>query len=258
MQNFYWNTIGKGKINIVLLSGWGINVKIWLFIIKQLPPCFKFHLIDLPGLGKNKELDPMKIDQIIYMLHCFMPKKSIWLGWSMGGLIASRFALSYPNDTLAIVSVASSPCFIKKDNWPGLEKNVIKQFYINLKTNYQKTIKNFIYLQMTDSNKSMQDWKVFKNILSIDPDPNLKSLKNGLDIISSTDIRLEMMFLKVPLLRVYGHLDSLVPKKIITILDIKWPNTYSKIIKKAAHIPFLSHKKEFCFILLQFIRSLRL
>lgn len=36
MKKFCWNTIGTGKINIILLSGWGINSKIWFFITQKL------------------------------------------------------------------------------------------------------------------------------------------------------------------------------------------------------------------------------
>ena len=46
MKNFHWNTIGIGKINIIILNGWGINSKIWLFVIKKLRYDFKFHLIE--------------------------------------------------------------------------------------------------------------------------------------------------------------------------------------------------------------------
>lgn len=128
MKNFYWHTIGKGKINIILLSGWGVNSKIWFFIAKELQKFFKVHLIDLPGFGKNKKLHPMKIDQIIKILHHYMPKNSIWMGWSIGGLIVNQFALTYPKDTLSVINVASSPCFIERKNWPGIKKKCLKIF----------------------------------------------------------------------------------------------------------------------------------
>lgn len=114
MKKFFLNTIGDGKINVILLSGWGLNSKIWFFIIKKLRFFFKFYLIDLPGIGVNKSLKPMKIEQIIDILHEKLPKQSLWIGWSIGGIIASQFALLYPQDVLAVFTVASSPCFIKK------------------------------------------------------------------------------------------------------------------------------------------------
>ncbi|ANZ22726.1 hypothetical protein ATN01_02705 [Buchnera aphidicola (Diuraphis noxia)] len=251
MQKFYYNIAGKGKKNIILLSGWGLHSKIWLFIIKELQFFFKFYLIDLPGFGKNKKLFPMKIDQIVEILHDHMPKKSIWMGWSMGGLIASKLALSYPKDILAVVTVASSPCFIEKPNWPGIKKNTVQYFYENLKKNYYRTIDNFLNLQITNKKQYIKDINILKKILFSEEKPSLNFLQNNLEIILYVDLRLEMNLLEVPLLRIYGALDSLVPKKIVKILDKKWPNTNSSIIKKAAHMPFISHKKEFCLKILQ-------
>lgn len=255
MKNFYYNTIGKGKINVILLSGWGVHSKVWFFIIKKFQLFFKFYLIDLPGFGKNKILYPMKIDQIIQILHDHMPKNSIWIGWSMGGLIASKFALSYPKDILAVISVSSSPCFIEKKNWPGIKKDIAERFYLDLTKDYYKTMNDFLNLQTINSNQHLQDLIILKKILFSEKKPSINFLKNCLKIISCLDLRLDIEFLEVPFLRIYGALDNLVPKKIAKILDKKWPNTNSIIIKKAAHIPFISHKEEFCCILFNFLNS---
>lgn len=118
MKNFYLNIKGNGKINVVILNGWGFDSKIWFFIVKKLNNIFKFYLIDLPGIGINKHLIPVKIDTIIKILYYYIPKNCIWLGWSIGGLIVNQFALSYPKHILAIINVTSSPCFIKKKNGP--------------------------------------------------------------------------------------------------------------------------------------------
>lgn len=47
------------------------------------------------------------------------PDKAIWLGWSLGGLVASQIALTHPERVQALVTVASSPCFSARDEWPG-------------------------------------------------------------------------------------------------------------------------------------------
>ncbi len=47
------------------------------------------------------------------------PDKAIWLGWSLGGLVASQIVLTHPERVQALVTVASSPCFSARDEWPG-------------------------------------------------------------------------------------------------------------------------------------------
>lgn len=252
MKNFSWNVIGRGKINIIILNGWGIHTEIWKFIVHNLRHQFKFHLIDLPGSGKNKNITPIKIDKIIEILRQKMPKNSIWIGWSIGGLIVNYFGLCYPEYVLAIINVASSPCFIEKKNWPGIKKNVVNKLYFNLKTRYHQTIRNFLDLEQIISQKFHSDIIVLKNILSLQSQPHLELLKNNLEIIFLLDLRLDIILLRTPLLRIYGELDNLVPTSIIPILDKQWPQTKSVVIKKAAHAPFITNKNEFCFILSNF------
>lgn len=216
------------------------------------PFFFKFYLIDLPGCGINQHMSSIKIEEIIEILYNKMPKNSIWLGWSIGGLIASRFVLSYPEHTLALITVASSPCFVEKKNWPGIKKYTAYKFYSDLQTNYFKTINNFFYLQQKYTKKYFYNSNKLKEIILSQSQPNREFLKNGLEIICSIDLRLEMTLIKVPFLRIYGSIDGLVPKEIKSILDKIWLNTDSVIIKQAAHIPHVSHPKEFCSILLNF------
>lgn len=252
MNNFYWTTIGNGNINLIIFNGLGLNSNIWSFITNELNIVFKLHLIDIPGIGENKHLNSMKIDYIMQILYNLIPKNSILLGWSIGGLIISKFALLYPDRLLGIISVASSPCFVRKKNWPGIEKNKLVNFFVNLHKNYYKTINYFFYLQTFNSSYSVEDSLLLKKILSFQFFPGQGILNYSFNILSTMDLRWDMTFLKVPLLRIYGSLDTLVPKKTALFLDKKWPNTQSVIINKAAHTPFLSHKKEFCSILIKF------
>ncbi|QFQ32696.1 pimeloyl-ACP methyl ester esterase BioH [Buchnera aphidicola (Aphis fabae)] len=253
MKKFTWKTQGNGDINIVILNGWGINCKIWFFIVQKLSIYFKLHLIDLPGIGSNKKLSLISIKQIIEILNFYMPKNSIYLGWSLGGLIATNFALLYPKKTLGLVHVASSPYFINQKNWPGIEKKNIYRIYHNLSNKYYETINDFLSLQILKQKKYFEDLEVLKKILfQKDNIPNRKTLKKGLEILLSMDLRSKISMIKVPFLRIYGSLDTLVPKKISNLIDLICPNSQSIIIEKAGHIPFISHKEEFCSILLEY------
>ncbi|AWH90275.1 pimeloyl-[acyl-carrier protein] methyl ester esterase [Buchnera aphidicola (Melanaphis sacchari)] len=255
MKKFYCNTIGHGEINLIFLSGWGFSSKIWFFIIKKIHLLYKCYLIDLPGIGINQQLNYINFQKMINILKKNIPKKSILIGWSIGGLIAIYLTIFYPKNILGIINVCSSPCFLKKKKWPGMEKNTIHHFYYQLKNNYYKTINNFLCLQTIGSEKYIQDVIKLKKIFLCEKKPNEKILKVGRKILENIDLRYEGMHLKTPLLRIYGELDHLVPQKISQILDIQWPNSKSEIIKKARHIPFVSHKEEFFIILLKFIKN---
>lgn len=254
MKKFIWKTKGSGNINLVILNGWGINSEIWFFIVQKLSIYFKLHLIDFPGIGINKKIYPNTIQKIIEILNLYMPQNSIYLGWSLGGLIATYFTLLYPNKTLGLIHVNSSPCFIKHKKWPGINKNNLYDIYHNLSNKYYETINNFLFSQIPKEKQNSKDLEILKKkIFQEDHIPSQEILKKGLEILLTLDLRSQISQIKVPFLRIYGSLDTLVPKKISSLIDHMCPNSNSIIIEKAGHIPFISHKKEFCFILLEYL-----
>lgn len=111
-------------------------------------------------------------------------------------------------------------------------------------------------MQIIGSKKYEKDLEKLKIMLSYEEQPSKIFLKNGLEILLTTDLRTEENNFNVPFLRIYGSLDNLVPKKISEILDKKWTKSTSVIIKEAAHLPFLSHKKKFCDILIEFTKKI--
>ncbi|XBC38676.1 MAG: pimeloyl-ACP methyl ester esterase BioH [Buchnera aphidicola (Melaphis rhois)] len=258
MNKFYWRTEGIGKIHLVLIHGWGFNSTIWNIILSKLNIHFRIHLVDLPGFGKNDKFQFLNLKNTAKFLEKYIPNNSILLGWSMGGLIASKIALLYPKKIRGIISVSSSPCFIMHRNWPGISKNTLSKFYDQLILNYNKTIEDFIAMQIINSKCVTQEIQALKNLITSQPSPKISTLKKGLDLLYSSDLRKEIVKLKVPFLRIYGSLDKLVPKEISNLLDQKLPKTQSVIIEHSAHTPFISNKYEFCTIILEFSKYLKI
>ncbi|XBC45086.1 MAG: pimeloyl-ACP methyl ester esterase BioH [Buchnera aphidicola (Schlechtendalia chinensis)] len=256
MKNFYWNTIGTGKINLVLIHGFGFNSKIWNALLPALSVNFTIHPIDLPGFGENNTLKFMNLKKTAKLLEKNIPNNSILLGWSIGGLIVSKISLLYPKKIKGLISVSSSPCFLMHQNWPGIRAHTLSKLYYELTTNYEETIQNFIDMQpIIYQNYNEEIFNLKKDILSY-PKPNTSTLKKGLKILQFSDLRNEIVKLKIPFLRIYGKLDTFVPKEIVKILDIKWPHTKSIIMEKCAHAPFISKKYKFSKIILEFSKSL--
>lgn len=250
MNKLYWEKIGSGNINLILLHGWGLNMKIWHHIIPKINSYFTLYLVDLPGFGKSRNCLYIKLESMISILSYHMPKNAIWLGWSLGGLIANLIGLYYPENTRAIITVASSPCFTIRPRWPGINPNLLKNIYNSLSNNYEETIQNFINLQIFNFSQSHQYTSILKEKILLHPRPKKIALKEGLKILCLIDLRKKISKLNIPLFRIYGDLDPLIPTVIANILDTKIPYGCSIIIKKSAHAPFISQPKEFCKYLL--------
>ncbi|PUB50825.1 putative pimeloyl-BioC--CoA transferase BioH [Enterobacter sp. OLF] len=174
------------------------------------------------------------------------PQHAIWLGWSLGGLVASQIALSWPERVNALVTVASSPCFSAQETWPGIKPDVLAGFQQQLSDDFQRTVERFLALQTMGTETARQDARALKQVVLSLPMPDVEVLNGGLEILKTVDLREPLAALTMPHLRIYGYLDGLVPRKVVPLLDSLWPDSESQVIAKAAHAPFISHPTEFC------------
>jgi pimeloyl-[acyl-carrier protein] methyl ester esterase len=202
--------------------------------------------VDLPGFGRSRGYGAMSLEEMAKQVLDAAPHNAIWLGWSLGGLVASQVALSHPERVQALVTVASSPCFSAQGEWPGIKPDVLAGFQQQLSKDFQRTVERFLALQTMGTETARQDARTLKQTVLSLPMPDVEVLNGGLEILKTVDLREPLAALAVPHLRIYGYLDGLVPRKVVPLLDAQWPESESLVVIKAAHAPFISHPSAFC------------
>lgn len=255
MKTLWWQTVGTGNCHLVLLHGWGLNAEVWRCVSEELASQFTLHLVDLPGYGRSRGFGAMSLDEMAQQVLDAAPQNAVWLGWSLGGLVASKIALDNPGRVSALVTVASSPCFSAHDAWPGIKPEVLAGFQQQLSEDFQRTVERFLALQTMGTETARQDARTLKQTVLSLPMPDVEVLNGGLEILKTVDLREPLASLAVPHLRIYGYLDGLVPRKVVPLLDDLWPESASRVVAKAAHAPFISHPGEFSSALSGFIRE---
>lgn len=255
MGTLHWQTIGAGDRHLVMLHGWGLNAQVWQRVTARLAPHFRLHLVDLPGYGQSQGFGPLSLADMAERVLVQAPQRAVWLGWSLGGLVASQIALNAPERAAALVSVASSPCFGERDGWPGIKPAVLSGFQQQLSEDFQRTVERFLALQTLGTDSARQDARQLKAAVAGQPMPTVDVLNGGLEILRQADLRRPLAELAVPMLRLYGALDGLVPRRVAKLLDEQWPHTASVVIPKAAHAPFISHPEAFVAAVLGFVDS---
>ncbi|WP_435946947.1 pimeloyl-ACP methyl ester esterase BioH [Dryocola sp. BD586] len=246
MSELWWQTKGEGNIDLVLLHGWGLNAEVWHCISAQLSSQFRLHLVDLPGYGRSRGFGALTLPEMAEIVLAWAPEQAVFLGWSLGGLVASQIALAHPERVRALVTVASSPCFSAREGWPGIKPEVLAGFQQQLSDNFQRTVERFLALQTMGTDTARQDARLLKAVVLEQPMPDVEVLNGGLEILKTVDLRARLADLTMPFLRLYGYLDGLVPRKVAPLLDERYPDSGSIIFPKAAHAPFISHPHDFC------------
>ena len=89
----YWHVSGQGP-DLVLVHGWGMNGAVWQQTVNALEADFRVHVVDLPGYGHSSHCHAQDLEEIAQQLLAEAPKHAIWVGWSLGGLVATHMALA--------------------------------------------------------------------------------------------------------------------------------------------------------------------
>ncbi|MCW7546734.1 pimeloyl-ACP methyl ester esterase BioH [Photorhabdus sp. APURE] len=253
MADLFWQTSAGDSRDLVLLHGWGLNAEVWRSIEMRCAPHFRLHLVDLPGYGRSQKYGPMSLADMADEVWRYAPENALWLGWSLGGLVASRIALDHQDKVAGLITVASSPHFSAEGNWPGIKPEVLRDFEHQLSEDFQRTVERFLALQTLGTDSARQDARLLKSVVLAQPMPSVEVLHVGLEILRTEDLRESLAELTIPFLRIYGYLDGLAPRKILNILDEKWPSSVSAMMRHAAHAPFISHPDEFVGLLTEFV-----
>ncbi|CAE6882492.1 Pimeloyl-[acyl-carrier protein] methyl ester esterase [Vibrio sp. B1REV9] len=243
--NLHWQSFGQGP-DLVLLHGWGMNGAIWEQTVTSLEPYFRVHIVDLPGYGHSAAYHAESLAQIADMVLSNAPDRAVWLGWSLGGLVATHIALNAPERVSKLITVASSPKFAAERPWRGIQPNVLTAFTSQLLEDFSVTIERFMALQAMGSPSARKDVKQLKQAVLSRPQPNPDSLLVGLNILADVDLRDALHGLSMPMLRLYGRLDGLVPIKVASDLSEQLPNTQQFVFEQSSHAPFMTEHDAFC------------
>ena len=242
----YIETVGQGP-DLVLLHGWGLHSGIWELITEQLSQHYTLHLVDLPGFGRSPlPGGDYSIELLTEQVLKVTPDKAHYLGWSMGGLVATNIAINHSERVESLITVSSSPRFVQADDWQhAMKPNIMDSFCRYLEEDYQGTIIRFLAIQAIGSETQKEDIRRLRDTVFIHGMPASRALREGLNLLNDVDLRESLKQVSVPFLRLYGRLDSLVPTKAAEEVQKLSPHSEHHIFPKASHAPFLSHTDQF-------------
>ncbi|MEW6989848.1 pimeloyl-ACP methyl ester esterase BioH [Colwelliaceae bacterium 6441] len=237
---------GSG-LPLVFIHGWGMNSGVWQPCVAQLKDNFRVITVDLPGFGVNVDyqISPYTLDNIAAEIVNIIDEPAVVIGWSLGGMVATEIARKYPQKLKGLVTIASSPCFVEQDNWPGIQAEVLALFHRQLEQDAQKTINNFLKIQAMGSPHLREDIKLIRDLVMQYPMPHKNILELSLRFLENEDQRQQLNDIRLPFLRMYGKLDGLIPKSVIPKVSLLANTSDVIIFDKASHAPFISDLSAF-------------
>lgn len=247
----YWQTTGKGP-DLVLLHGWGMNGAVWHQVEEKLAQHFTVHVFDMPGYGHSGDYPCEDMASMAELILAQAPDTAIWLGWSLGGLVATHIAIHHPERVDKLITVASSPKFAADKPWRGIQPNVLSAFTEQLVEDFETTVERFMALQAMGSPSARQDVKQLKLAVLARPLPHQDALVAGLKMLAEVDLRDQLAHIEKPFLRLYGRLDGLVPIKVASTVDRIHETSEQFVFLESSHAPFMTELDTFCAQIIQF------
>lgn len=275
MSGLYTEVRGRGP-TLVLLHGWGLNVRVWDGLATALCDRFRIVAVDLPGHGRSPWLPERsalteQAAQVDGAIGAIADEYSL-LGWSLGGQIALQLAADQRPDRTPVLNrlvlIAATPRFVAASDWPhGSPPERLAAQMQGLTTDYRRTVSDFLELQVRGSAggaEALQQLRVALFAHGIQPllarhagepqgrsDPRCGALGpfpaaliRDLELLRDDDLRPLLSDIELPTLVIAGQYDRVIHPAATRTLADALPNARYVEIRRAAHAPFLSHLPE--------------
>jgi len=229
--------------DVLLLHGWGLHGGVWGELTNGLRSRARLLQPDLPGHGSNRNSVQATLDNWV---RTFAEGRApaIWIGWSLGALLALRAATLVPASVHALILIAATPRFVQSADWPyAMAPEALSQFAAGLGSDYVRTLSRFIALQFGSSAAERDAARCLRDTMSAQP-PTPEGLAVGLTILKDTDLRATLPSIKVPVLVIHGEHDRLASPTAGAYIADHVPRGEFVLIHGAGHAPFLSHRDD--------------
>ena len=200
----------RAKKTIVLIHGWGSGEDCWGELLGALQQEFSVISVALPGYDSNKNV-ALNYELFFDALIKKIPKNTLLMGWSLGGLLAIELANRYPNYFAGVITLATNPCFIRNNEWPGMAQDTFSNFVGLVEKHPSNAL---LYFASLEAYGDAQEKKLLKELKSSVKQNSLatkKVLIEGLVWLKNIDARKSLAGLTIPSLHFFATGDALVP-----------------------------------------------
>lgn len=242
--------------DLLMLHGWAMHGGVFAPLCAALAGRYRVHLVDLPGHGYSRASDtPLRLPECAQQIAAQVPS-AIWLGWSLGGLIALHAAHGQAN-ARAVVMLCASPRFVHAEDWPyGVSMRVFREFGEGLQRDWHATIDRFLALETHGSEHMREALRNLRTAVFAHGEPAPRVLAEGMHLLEHSDLREVLPDLRVPSLWLAGRRDRLVDWRAVQQAAERTPGARFERIDGAAHAPFLTHTEAVAAALDDFIRHI--
>jgi len=237
-------SLGRGH-PIIFIHGWAMNKDVFKPFFEKLDKN-KYQLLffDLPEMDENDAWEKC-INQINDEIQNYNFDSYDLYGWSLGGQVGIEIYRLNREKVKKIILASSTPLFVNNDVWEfGLKEEIFENFAKSIMNDQKKTLTNFFNLQLLGQENKKAILNYLTNCVATQ-DLNINSLKFYLSHMKNNNFLTIMDNMNCDIHLIAGDQDKIVPIESQTFMQKKIMNVKTTLfVKKASHVPFLSHPEE--------------
>ncbi|WP_026736591.1 alpha/beta fold hydrolase [Fischerella sp. PCC 9605] len=222
----FWREVGEG-IPVILLHGAWNDSSQWVSVMESLSQNFHCFAPDFFGFGESDypnihySID-LQVESLAELIHALKLEKVYLVGHSLGGWIASTYALKYPEQIYGLVLLAPEGVEVEELDkvWKNMQSLVKLPLWVFKILRLLRPLTQILGLDK----KIEQAWQQRQLMLQYPTASQLLFLRQ-LPEIRAELLQDKLMFLTVPVLILQGGKDSLDA--------LAKSNSYARVIPQA-------------------------
>ncbi|MGQ4880303.1 alpha/beta fold hydrolase [Billgrantia sp. LNSP4103-1] len=194
-------------MTLVLLSGWGIDARIWQPLASYWPPGIEVNTPDWPGYGTRAgETTPATLAELASAMSHVLSADAVWVGWSFGGLLAGSLLAHLPAPR-ALVLMGIGSRFCSED---GVTPAELATFRRAFEREPHATWQHFLRWQLQGEPSPRSAHCRLVDLLGRLPSASGETLALGLEQLGQLDLSEQFLAPSCPIRRLIGERDPLV------------------------------------------------
>lgn len=225
---------------LVLLSGWGVDKRIWQPLEDYWPAFVTYQAVDWPGYGGTPELaEHATLNHLADAMEASLPQDAVWVGWSLGGLLAGALLGRLPApQRLVLLGVGEHFC-----SEGGVSEEELAAFQRAFHRRPVATWQHFLRWQTLGEPQGHHAHRQLQALLGDRPSAHNHTLSQGLLWLAHIDNSQRFRCAPCPIVQMAGEHDPLMaPQR----------RNHTIPITNAGHCPMLSQPAQLAQMLAEY------
>ncbi|WNK20824.1 alpha/beta fold hydrolase [Halomonas piscis] len=195
-------------LSLTLLHGWGIDARIWQPLAPHWPEGMRVTAPNWPGYDDQPALaDPADIAATANAMAASLSRDSVWVGWSLGGLLAVAMAEHLPPPRgIILLGAGARFCALG-----GVTPDALAEFSRAFERSPAAAWRHFLRWQSSGEPEPREALKRLTELLGQTPPADTATLAAGLGFLEALDHRDRLAALPCPVAALAGERDPLLP-----------------------------------------------